>query len=56
VNKKLNESNGKEGVITWNNIVRVSLACDHRVVDGAPGAEWLQKFKAYLESPLTIVV
>lgn len=34
----------------------VTLSCDHRVVDGALGAQWLQKFKAYLEKPLTMLL
>jgi pyruvate dehydrogenase E2 component (dihydrolipoamide acetyltransferase) len=36
--------------------LNVTLSCDHRVVDGAVGAEWLQKFKAYLENPLTLLL
>ncbi|KAI8465211.1 MAG: dihydrolipoamide acetyltransferase [Monoraphidium minutum] len=34
----------------------VTLSCDHRVVDGAVGAEWLQAFKGHVESPLTMMV
>ncbi|KAL4440757.1 hypothetical protein ABPG74_013738 [Tetrahymena malaccensis] len=34
----------------------VTLSCDHRVVDGALGAEWLQKFKGYLEKPYTMLL
>lgn len=34
----------------------VSLSCDHRVVDGAVGARWLQAFRGYLERPLRMVV
>ena len=33
-----------------------TLSCDHRVVDGALGAEWLQKFKSYLEKPYTMLL
>jgi pyruvate dehydrogenase E2 component (dihydrolipoamide acetyltransferase) len=33
------------------NYMRVTLSCDHRVVDGAVGAKWLQRFKGYLENP-----
>jgi pyruvate dehydrogenase E2 component (dihydrolipoamide acetyltransferase) len=36
--------------------MHVSLSCDHRVVDGAVGAQWLQKFKAYLENPLSMLL
>lgn len=34
----------------------VTLSCDHRVVDGAMGAEWLAAFKANVESPLTMLL
>lgn len=34
----------------------VTLSCDHRVADGAVGAEWLQAFKAHVENPLTMMV
>lgn len=34
----------------------VTLTCDHRALDGAVGAQWLQRFAAYLEEPLTLVV
>lgn len=31
--------------------MRVTLSCDHRLVDGALGARWLQAFKDFLEKP-----
>lgn len=34
----------------------VTLTCDHRALDGAVGAQWLQRFAAYLEEPLTMVL
>ncbi|XP_031561753.1 dihydrolipoyllysine-residue acetyltransferase component of pyruvate dehydrogenase complex, mitochondrial-like [Actinia tenebrosa] len=34
----------------------VTLSCDHRVVDGAVGAQWLVTFKKYLENPLTMLL
>jgi len=42
----------------WREVhsMMVTLSCDHRVVDGAVGAEWLQAFKAHIESPLTMMV
>lgn len=46
----------KEGQITVGNIMKLSLACDHRVVDGATGAQFLQTLKTYLESPLTLLL
>ncbi|SCZ98484.1 BZ3500_MvSof-1268-A1-R1_Chr7-1g09175 [Microbotryum saponariae] len=36
--------------------MKVTLSCDHRVVDGAIGARWLKSFKAYLESPLSFML
>ncbi|XP_071804186.1 dihydrolipoyllysine-residue acetyltransferase component of pyruvate dehydrogenase complex, mitochondrial-like [Asterias amurensis] len=37
-------------------IMNVTLSCDHRVVDGAVGAQWLQKFKTLLEKPHTMLL
>ena len=34
----------------------VTLACDHRVIDGAVGAQWLAAFKGLVESPLTMLL
>eukprot|EP01087_Luapelamoeba_hula_P021602 TRINITY_DN758_c0_g1_i1.p1 TRINITY_DN758_c0_g1~~TRINITY_DN758_c0_g1_i1.p1 ORF type:complete len:698 (-),score=174.02 TRINITY_DN758_c0_g1_i1:15-2108(-) len=34
----------------------VTLSCDHRVVDGAVGAEWLQSFKSYMEDPFKMLL
>jgi pyruvate dehydrogenase E2 component (dihydrolipoamide acetyltransferase) len=33
----------------------VTLACDHRTVDGATGAQFLQTFKAFMENPVTML-
>ncbi|KAI0094640.1 pyruvate dehydrogenase [Irpex rosettiformis] len=38
------------------NVMKVTLSSDHRVVDGAVGARWLQAFKGYLENPLTFML
>jgi pyruvate dehydrogenase E2 component (dihydrolipoamide acetyltransferase) len=32
-------------------VMTVTLTCDHRVVDGATGAKWLQHFKQFVETP-----
>ena len=32
-------------------MMTVTLTCDHRVVDGALGAQWLQAFKGFIETP-----
>jgi pyruvate dehydrogenase E2 component (dihydrolipoamide acetyltransferase) len=37
-------------------VMSVTLTCDHRVVDGAIGARWLEAFKALIEEPLTMIV
>jgi pyruvate dehydrogenase E2 component (dihydrolipoamide acetyltransferase) len=34
----------------------VTLSCDHRVIDGAIGAEWLKAFKGYIENPETMLL
>lgn len=34
----------------------LTLSCDHRVVDGAVGAQWLQAFKKYVERPLNLLL
>ena len=34
----------------------VTLSCDHRVVDGAAGAEFLKAFKGLIEDPLTMLL
>ena len=36
-------------------VMTVTLTCDHRVVDGAIGAKWLQAFKPLIEDPLTML-
>ena len=37
-------------------VMNVTLSCDHRVVDGAVGAQWLQAFKGYIENPVTMLL
>ena len=37
-------------------LMTVTLTCDHRVVDGATGARWLQAFKVLVEDPITMIV
>ncbi len=46
----------KDGQIVVGNTMKLSLACDHRVVDGATGAEFLQTLRTYLEQPLTLLL
>src|SRR5690554_40197 len=45
----------KNGQIVVGNTMKVTLACDHRTVDGATGAEFLQTLKHYIENPVTML-
>jgi pyruvate dehydrogenase E2 component (dihydrolipoamide acetyltransferase) len=46
----------KDGKIEIATILSVTLTCDHRVVDGATGARWLQHFKQYVETPESMLL
>lgn len=46
----------REGEIVVRQIMRVTMSCDHRIIDGATGARFLQTFKKILENPLYLVV
>ncbi len=46
----------KNGVFDVTNVMKVTLSCDHRSVDGAVGAAFLQTLKKYLENPVTMLV
>ena len=46
----------KNGQIVVGNTMKLSLACDHRTVDGATGAMFLQTLKGYIENPVTMLV
>ena len=46
----------KNGVVVPGNTMKLTLSCDHRVVDGAVGAQFLQTLKSYLEQPLTMLL
>jgi pyruvate dehydrogenase E2 component (dihydrolipoamide acetyltransferase) len=46
----------KDGVVKPGNIMKVTLSCDHRVVDGASGAAFLQTLQGLLEEPLRMLV
>ena len=45
----------KDGQIVVGNTMKVTLACDHRTVDGATGAQFLQTVRAYIENPVTML-
>ena len=46
----------KDGVVVPGNVMKVTLSCDHRVIDGASGAAFLQSVKGFLENPVTMLV
>lgn len=45
----------KNGQIVVGNTMMLSLACDHRTIDGATGAQFLQTLKQYIQSPVTML-
>ena len=45
----------KNGQIVVGNTMTVTLTCDHRTVDGATGAQFLQTLKQYIENPVTML-
>ncbi len=45
----------KNGQVVPGNIMKVTLSCDHRVVDGASGAAFLNTLKSYMENPVTML-
>merc|ERR1719233_1022079 len=47
---------GAEGAPAVANMMRVTMSCDHRVVDGAVGAQWLQHFKKFMENPQAMLL
>ena len=46
----------RDGQLAVATVMTVTLSADHRVVDGAVGAEWLQAFKGYIEAPVTMLL
>ena len=45
-----------DGGVAFVSMMTVTLSCDHRVVDGALGAELLAAFKGFVEQPVTALV
>ena len=45
----------KNGEIVVGHTMKLTLACDHRTVDGATGAKFLQTLKTYIENPVTML-
>lgn len=46
----------EDGEIVVRQLMKITLSCDHRVVDGAVGSRFLQTLKAHLENPVTMLV
>ena len=46
----------RENEVVIRQMMRVTMSCDHRVIDGATGAKFLQTFKKILENPLYLIV
>ena len=46
----------KSGALAIATIMSCTLSCDHRVVDGAVGAQWIAAFKKMIEDPLTMLL
>lgn len=46
----------KNGQVVAGNVMKMTMSCDHRVVDGASGAQFLQTLKGYLEDPVRMLV
>ena len=46
----------KNGAVVPGNVMKVTLSCDHRVVDGASGASFLQTFKEFMENPVSMLL
>jgi len=46
----------KDGELAVGNVMKLTLSCDHRVVDGASGARFLQTVKGVLEDPIRLLV
>ena len=46
----------EDGGVGFASVMSVTLSCDHRVVDGARGAELLAAFRGFVEQPVTALV
>lgn len=54
--KRVLPDESSESGFATKTVMNVTLSCDHRVVDGAVGAQWLQAFKSCLEDPVNIIM
>lgn len=46
----------KNGAVVPGNVMKVTLSCDHRVVDGVSGSQFLNTVKKYMENPVALVM
>ena len=46
----------KNGALAIATVMSCTLTCDHRVVDGATGARWMQAFKKFIEAPALLAL
>ena len=46
----------KAGGFAETSVMLCTLSCDHRVIDGAAGAEWLAAFRGFVENPLSMLI
>ena len=51
-----NDDEDSEEIYKESVMMTATLSCDHRVVDGAVGAQWLSAFKTHLENPSTLLL
>ena len=56
VEKRLVPSSKSATGVDVASLLTVTLSCDHRVVDGAVGAQWLSAFRGLLEDPNTLLL
>jgi pyruvate dehydrogenase E2 component (dihydrolipoamide acetyltransferase) len=49
-------SNDPDTIYQESEVLTATLSCDHRVVDGAVGAQWLAAFKGHIENPVTLLL
>ena len=45
-----------DGQLEVRQRMRVTMSCDHRVIDGATGAKFLQTVRRYIENPLALII
>lgn len=45
-----------DGKVTTSKVMKVTLSCDHRVIDGATGSKFLQTFKQLMENPVAMLL